>query len=94
MSGEKQNPHRGDPMPVDVLLFGAHPDDVEWGAGGSALILKARGSSFGVVDLTRGEMGSRGTSEERDKEAQKRHPRWVPGFVKISACLIAESWIR
>ena len=71
MSGEKQNQHPGDPMPVDVLLFGAHPDDVEWGAGGSALLLKARGSSFGVVDLTRGEMGSRGTSEERDKEAQE-----------------------
>jgi N-acetylglucosamine malate deacetylase 1 len=71
MSSEKQNQHPGDPMPVDVLLFGAHPDDVEWGAGGSVLILKARGSSFGVVDLTRGEMGSRGTSEERDKEAQE-----------------------
>jgi bacillithiol biosynthesis deacetylase BshB1 len=70
MSGEKQNQHPGNPMPVDVLLFGAHPDDVEWGAGGSVLILKARGSSFGVVDLTRGEMGSRGTSEARDKEAQ------------------------
>jgi N-acetylglucosamine malate deacetylase 1 len=71
MSGEKQNQHPGDPMPVDVLLFGAHPDDVEWGAGGSVLLLKATGSSFGVVDLTRGEMGSRGTSEERDKEAQE-----------------------
>src|ERR1700755_1714980 len=71
MSGENQNQHPGDPTPVDVLLFGAHPDDVEWGAGGSVLLLKARGSSFGVVDLTRGEMGSRGTSEERDKEARE-----------------------
>jgi bacillithiol biosynthesis deacetylase BshB1 len=69
MSGENQNQHPGDP--VDVLLFGAHPDDVEWGAGGSVLLLKASGSSFGVVDLTRGEMGSRGTSEERGKEAQE-----------------------
>jgi bacillithiol biosynthesis deacetylase BshB1 len=58
-------------MPVDVLLFGAHPDDVEWGAGGIALKLKASGTSFGVVDLTRGEMGSRGTHEERDKEARE-----------------------
>lgn len=58
-------------MSVDVLFFGAHPDDVEWGAGGSALKLKASGTSFGVVDLTRGEMGSRGTSEEREKEAQE-----------------------
>ena len=70
MTGDKQNPHRGDAM-VDVLLFGAHPDDVEWGAGGTVLTLRAKGTSFGVVDLTRGEMGSRGTSEERDKEAQE-----------------------
>jgi N-acetylglucosamine malate deacetylase 1 len=56
---------------VDVLLFGAHPDDVEWGAGGTVLKLKADGTSFGLVDLTRGEMGSRGTTEERDEEAQK-----------------------
>jgi bacillithiol biosynthesis deacetylase BshB1 len=58
-------------MPVDILMFGSHPDDVEWGAGGSALLLQAKGTSFGVVDLTRGEMGSRGTREERDKEAQQ-----------------------
>ncbi|MEA2259532.1 MAG: N-acetylglucosamine malate deacetylase 1 [Acidobacteriaceae bacterium] len=71
MSRKKQSQHPNDPMSVDVLLFGAHPDDVGWGAGGSMLILKAKGSSFGVVDLTRGEMGSRGTSEERDKEAEE-----------------------
>src|SRR3984885_4098044 len=69
MTVDKQNPHRGDGT-VDVLLFGAHPDDVEWGAGGTILKLRATGTSFGVVDLTRGEMGSRGTSEERDKEAR------------------------
>jgi N-acetylglucosamine malate deacetylase 1 len=66
----KENQLHSDTMLVDVLLFGAHPDDVEWGAGGTALTLKATGTSFGVVDLTRGEMGSRGTSEERDKEAR------------------------
>ena len=71
MTSDKQNEHRSDGAPVDVLLFGAHPDDVEWGAGGTVLKLKATGTSFGVVDLTRGEMGSRGTSEERDKEAQQ-----------------------
>lgn len=70
MTGDKQNRHRDEGMPVDVLLFGAHPDDVEWCAGGTVLKLKAKGTSFGVVDLTRGEMGSRGTSEEREKEAQ------------------------
>jgi bacillithiol biosynthesis deacetylase BshB1 len=56
-------------MPVDVLLFGAHPDDVEWGAGGIALLLRNAGISFAIVDLTNGEMGSRGTLEERQVEA-------------------------
>ena len=57
-------------MPVEVLLFGAHPDDVEWGAGGMTLLLKQEGVSFAIVDLTRGEMGSRGTVAERESEAQ------------------------
>jgi N-acetylglucosamine malate deacetylase 1 len=70
MTGDKQKQLCSDESPVDILLFGAHPDDVEWGAGGTALTLKATGTSFGIVDLTRGEMGSRGTSEERDKEAE------------------------
>jgi N-acetylglucosamine malate deacetylase 1 len=56
-------------MPVDVLLFGAHPDDVEWGAGGIALLLRDAGISFAIVDLTNGEMGSRGTLEKRQVEA-------------------------
>jgi N-acetylglucosamine malate deacetylase 1 len=56
-------------MPVDVLLFGAHPDDVEWGAGGIALLLRDAGISFAIVDLTNGEMGSRGTLEQRQVEA-------------------------
>ena len=56
---------------VDVLLFGAHPDDVEWGAGGIALLLQQRGVSFGIVDLTEGELGSRGTPAERAIEAQR-----------------------
>jgi len=56
--------------PVDVLLFGAHPDDVEWGVGGIMLLLQAKGVSFSIVDLTNGEMGSRGTREERAVEAR------------------------
>jgi bacillithiol biosynthesis deacetylase BshB1 len=56
-------------MPVDVLLFGAHPDDVEWGAGGIALLLQDSGTSFAIVDMTNGEMGSRGTLEQRQVEA-------------------------
>ncbi|HLH01224.1 MAG TPA: bacillithiol biosynthesis deacetylase BshB1 [Bryobacteraceae bacterium] len=57
-------------MPVDVLFFGAHPDDVEWGAGGIALTLADQKVSFGIIDLTAGEMGSRGTPGERALEAQ------------------------
>ena len=55
-------------MPVDVLLFGAHPDDVEWGAGGIALLLQDSGISFAIIDMTNGEMGSRGTPEQRQVE--------------------------
>jgi bacillithiol biosynthesis deacetylase BshB1 len=54
---------------IDVLLFGAHPDDVEWGAGGIALLLQQQGCSFAIVDLTKGEMGSRGSEAERRQEA-------------------------
>jgi hypothetical protein len=67
---DKQNLHHGDGMLVDILLFGAHPDDVEWGAGGTILTLRATATSFGIVDLTRGEMGSRGTREERDRRVK------------------------
>jgi bacillithiol biosynthesis deacetylase BshB1 len=56
-------------MPVDVLLIGAHPDDVEWGAGGIAVLLRDSSISFAIVDLTDGEMGSRGTLEQRQVEA-------------------------
>ena len=61
---------QGTEKPVDVLLFGSHPDDIEWGAGGTVLKLAQKGLTFGLIDLTRGEMGSRGTVEERDVEAQ------------------------
>lgn len=57
-------------MPVNVLLFGAHPDDVEWGVGGIALLLRDREIPFAIVDLTNGEMGSRGTPEERKLESK------------------------
>ncbi|HEY3838623.1 MAG TPA: bacillithiol biosynthesis deacetylase BshB1 [Bryobacteraceae bacterium] len=55
-------------MPVDIVFFGAHPDDVEWGVGGTALLLKGR-VSFAIVDLSDGEMGSRGMPAERRQEA-------------------------
>ena len=53
-----------------MLLFGAHPDDVEWGAGGSLILLQKQGVRFAMIDLTAGEMGSRGTVAERKVEAQ------------------------
>jgi bacillithiol biosynthesis deacetylase BshB1 len=58
-------------MPVDVLAISAHPDDVELTCGGTLVQLKARGYRFGIVDLTRGEMGTRGTPEIRAAEAQR-----------------------
>lgn len=57
------------PVPVDLLAFGPHPDDVELGCGGTLAALASRGSSFGVVDLTRGEMATRGTPATRALEA-------------------------
>jgi len=62
-------PHDESIMPVDFLLIGAHPDDVEWGVGGIALLLRDHGISLAIVDLTNGEMGSRGTPGEREVEA-------------------------
>lgn len=56
---------------LDVLAFGAHPDDVELGCGGTMLRLADAGLRLGVVDLTAGERGSRGTAETRAAEAAK-----------------------
>ncbi len=58
-------------MPVDVLAISAHPDDVELTCGGTLAQLKSRGYRFGIVDLTRGEMGTRGSPEVRAAEAQR-----------------------
>ncbi|HLV01726.1 MAG TPA: bacillithiol biosynthesis deacetylase BshB1 [Acidobacteriota bacterium] len=58
-------------VPVDVLAVGAHPDDVELGCAGTLLKMIDKGKTVGIVDLTRGELGSRGTAEQRTDEAQK-----------------------
>jgi bacillithiol biosynthesis deacetylase BshB1 len=58
------------PGPVDVLLFGPHPDDIEIGAGGTAAKHARLGHRVGLCDLTAGEMGSNGTVEERLAEAE------------------------
>jgi N-acetylglucosamine malate deacetylase 1 len=55
---------------IDALAIGAHPDDAEMGAGGTLLRLGALGYSTGILDMTRGEMGTRGTAEIRAEEAR------------------------
>ena len=57
--------------PIDVLVFSPHPDDAELGCGGTLASLPPRGLSFGIVDLTRGEMATRGTPEIRAREARE-----------------------
>lgn len=56
---------------LDILAIGAHPDDVELGVGGMLASASRTGYKTGIIDLTRGEMGSRGTVRQRDKEAVK-----------------------
>ncbi len=56
-------------MKLDLLAFGVHPDDVELSCSGVLLLENMRGKLTGVVDLTRGELGTRGTAETRDEEA-------------------------
>ena len=58
-------------MPVDVLAIAAHPDDVEMTCGGTLAQMKRRGRTFGIVDLTSGEMGTRGNAEMRRREAER-----------------------
>ena len=57
------------PDKLDILAFGVHPDDVELGCSGTLLAAIAEGKKVGIVDLTRGELGTRGTAETRKKEA-------------------------
>ncbi|HLV51620.1 MAG TPA: PIG-L family deacetylase, partial [Flavobacterium sp.] len=56
-------------MKLDILAFGAHPDDVELGCGATVAKEVSSGKKVGIVDLTRGELGTRGSAEIRDKEA-------------------------
>jgi bacillithiol biosynthesis deacetylase BshB1 len=58
-------------VPVVVLAVGAHADDIELTCAGTLVVLKERGHSFAIVDMTRGEMGTRGTPEVRAREANR-----------------------
>ncbi len=55
-------------MTLDALVVAAHPDDAEISLGGTILLLVAAGKRVGVLDLTRGEMGTRGSAAERERE--------------------------
>ncbi len=76
---------------VDLLIFGPHPDDIEIGFGGVVALHAALGFRVGLCDLTRGELGSNGTPEEREAEAEaarevlgaawRRNLRWPDGGI-------------
>lgn len=67
-----RNPYTddGDVKPVDALAIAAHPDDVEQTCGGTLLHLASLGYRTGILDLTAGDMGTRGTPEQRLREAE------------------------
>src|SRR3990172_9513268 len=58
-------------MKLDLLAIAAHPDDVELTCGGTVIKMAQRGHKVGILDLTQGEMGTRGTPETRLKEAAR-----------------------
>ena len=58
-------------MKLDILAFGAHPDDVELGCSGTIAKEVSLGKKVGIIDLTRGELGTRGSVEIRNSESAK-----------------------
>jgi bacillithiol biosynthesis deacetylase BshB1 len=58
-------------MKLDILILASHPDDAELGAGGTIAAHVAKGRKVGVVDFTKGELGTRGTPETRASEASE-----------------------
>ena len=69
---------------IDILAIGAHPDDIELSCGGTLAKAISQGKSVALLDLTQGEMGTRGTVAIRQKEAQR-----VNGDVHYILFLIA-----
>ncbi len=58
-------------MKLDILVFASHPDDAELGAGGTIAKEVSKGKKVGIVDLTQGELGTRGSAQIRAKEAAR-----------------------
>ena len=91
---------------LDLLAVGAHPDDVEISCGGTLALAAAQGLSVGILDLTRGELSTNGTPEERAREAEAAamqlavRGRWNAGLpdggLSLDNAQAAEvvSWIR
>jgi bacillithiol biosynthesis deacetylase BshB1 len=79
---------------VDILAFGAHPDDIELACSGTVIKQVAAGSKLAIVDLTRGELGTRGSADLRDQESAKaaeilgvverRNLRLADGFFEVN----------
>ena len=59
-------------MKLDILAFGAHPDDIELGCGATIAKEVSLGKKVGIIDLTRGELGTRGSAELRIIEAKSK----------------------
>src|SRR5687767_5010038 len=66
--------------PLDVLAIAAHRDDVEQTCGGTLLKMAELGHRTGILDLTRGEMGTRGTADDREREAHQ-----AAGILRVSS---------
>ncbi len=87
-------------MKVDILAIGIHPDDVELSSAGTLLHHAAMGKTFGLLDLSRGELGTRGTAEIRFEEAQAsakilgaafRHQLDIPDGLFVHT---PENWLK
>ena len=79
-------------MKLNILAIGAHPDDVELGAGGTLAKHIASGDKVGILDLTQGEMGTRGSAEIRKNESEK-----AKHILKLSVrdnAGFADGWIQ
>src|SRR5579871_6122805 len=63
--------HPTEPFTADILAIAAHRDDVEQTCGGTLLRMAARGLRTAILDLTKGEAGTRGTAEDREREASE-----------------------
>lgn len=81
-------------MKIDILAIGVHPDDVELSCSGTLLRQLSQGKTVGLLDLTRGELGSRGSADLRDQEAAssakkmgasfRKNLRMADGFMQYS----------